>query len=145
MLALTLDIMIVLLLLITLGAGLRLYGALKIFRVDGNEFQPMVHSLDQATSRAESALGGLRKMAVEVGNKLNKEARSTQRLIDELDFMTKRANQLAEKLEDKIGKARSASSGSPPPNSVDAEEAGAPSSPTDRHAADIRRRLKNLR
>ncbi|MDH3659713.1 MAG: DUF6468 domain-containing protein [Alphaproteobacteria bacterium] len=107
MLALTLDIMIVVLLLISLGAGLRLRGALKIFRVDGNEFQPMIHSLDKATTKAESALGGLRKMAGDVGVKLNDEAKKTQRLLDELDFMTKRADQLAEKLDDSISKARS--------------------------------------
>ena len=145
MLALTLDIMIVLLLLITLGAGLRLYGALKIFRVDGNELQPMVHSLDQATARAESALGGLRKMAVEVGNKLNKEAKNTQRLIDELDFMTKRANQLAEKLDDKIGKARSASAGVPASRAAGAERDPASSVSPGRRAQDLEQRLKNLR
>ena len=145
MLALTLDIMIVLLLLITLGAGLRLYGALKIFRVDSNEFQPMVTSLDQATARAESALGGLRKMAVEVGNKLNKDARSTQRLIDELDFMTKRANQLAEKLDDRIAKARAASAGAPASSAADAERAPASSTSPGRRAQDLEQRLKNLR
>ncbi|MGI9486726.1 MAG: DUF6468 domain-containing protein, partial [Geminicoccaceae bacterium] len=93
MLALTLDITIVLLLLISLGAGLRLHSALKIIRVEGNEFQPMIQSLDRATSRAEAALGGLRKMAEDVGVKLNGEAKNTQRLINELDFMTKRADQ----------------------------------------------------
>lgn len=106
MLALTLDIAIVALLLISLGAGLRLHGALKIFRVDGSEFQPMINSLDKATTRAESALGGLRKMAGDVGVKLNDEAKNTQRLLDELDFMTKRADQLAEKLDDTISRAR---------------------------------------
>ena len=106
MLALTLDIMIVVLLLISLGAGLRLHGALKIFRVDGSEFQPMIQSLDKATARAETALGGLRKIAEEVGGKLNDEAKSTQRLLDELDFMTKRADKLAERLDASIRKAR---------------------------------------
>ena len=106
MLALTLDIMIVALLLISLGAGLRLHGALKIFRIDSNEFQPMIQSLDRATVRAEAALGGLKKMAEEAGGRLSEESKGTQRLLDELDFMTKRADQLAEKLDATISEAR---------------------------------------
>ncbi|MEM9625096.1 MAG: DUF6468 domain-containing protein [Pseudomonadota bacterium] len=149
MLALTLDIAIVVLLLISLGAGLRLHSALKIIRVEGNEFQPMIQSLDKATSRAEATLGGLRKMAEDLGVKLNDEAKNTQRLINELDFMTKRADHLAEKLDGSIGKARS----------VDAQAAKKPqaakSTPGDRaeltshqprrRAPDLEQKLKNLR
>lgn len=107
MLALTLDILIIVLLLVSLGAGLRLHGALKIFRVDGTEFQPLIQSLDKATSRAEATLGGMRKMAEDVGGKLTEETKTTQRLLDELDFMTKRADQMAEKLNLSISGARS--------------------------------------
>ena len=149
MLALTLDIMIVILLLISLGAGLRLHGALKLFRVEGSEFQPLIQSLDKATSRAEAALGGLREMAKEVGGKLNDETKSTQRLLDELDFMTKRADQLAEKLDDRIGKARSADiEATKTPRIADAENAGdfdAAPTLSRRHASDLEQRLKNLR
>ena len=149
MLALTLDIMIVLLLLISLGAGLRLHGALKIFRVDGSEFQPMIQSLDKATTRAETALGGLRRVAEDVGGKLNSDAKNTQRLIDELDFMTKRADQLAEKLDESIGKARSVDvKTAKKPRAADIEDLEPPTvqtTPPRRRVADLEQRLKNLR
>ncbi|MGI9503479.1 MAG: DUF6468 domain-containing protein [Geminicoccaceae bacterium] len=149
MLALTLDIMIVVLLLVSLGAGLRLHGALKIFRVDGSEFQPMIQSLDKATTRAETALGGLRRVAEDVGGKLNSDAKNTQRLIDELDFMTKRADQLAEKLDESIGKARSVDiKAAKRVRAADIEDSEPPAvQPTAprRRVADLEQRLKNLR
>ncbi len=149
MLALTLDIMIVVLLLVSLGAGLRLHGALKIFRVDGSEFQPMIQSLDKATTRAETALGGLRRVAEDVGGKLNSDVKNTQRLIDELDFMTKRADQLAEKLDESIGKARSVDvNATKRVRAADIEDSERPAvQPTvpRRRVADLEQRLKNLR
>lgn len=148
MLALTLDIMIVVLLLISLGAGLRLHGALKIFRIDSSEFQPMIQSLDRATARAEIALGGLKKMAEEAGARLNQESKGTQRLLDELDFMTKRADQLAEKLDTTISEARSidlksARSRSNPAKGADAADVIAER--PRRRVPDLEQRLKNLR
>lgn len=149
MLALTLDIMIVVLLLVSLGAGLRLHGALKIFRVDGSEFQPMIQSLDKATTRAETALGGLRRVAEDVGGKLNSDAKNTQRLIDELDFMTKRADQLAEKLGESIGKARAvdvkAAKKLQATNVEDTVPPTPQTTPARRRVADLEQRLKNLR
>lgn len=149
MLALTLDITIVVLLLISLGAGLRLHSALKIIRVEGNEFQPMIQSLDKATSRADATLGRLRKMAEDVGVKLNDEAKNTQRLINELDFMTKRADKLAEKLDDSIGEARSVDKKmAKMPQTTEAtriSDVEIPSSQPRRRAPDLEQKLKNLR
>ena len=150
MLALTLDIMIVVLLLISLGAGLRLHGALKIFRVEGSEFQPLIQSLDKATTRAETALGSLRKMAQDVGIKLNDDVKNTQRLIDELDFMTKRADQLAAKLDECIGKARQIDVDmAEKPQSTVLEDTidllDKPIKPTRRRMSELEQRLKDLR
>ena len=149
MLALTLDILIILLLLISLGAGLRLHGALKIFRVDGTEFQPLIQSLDKATTRAETTLGGMRKMAEDVGGKLTEETKTTQRLLDELDFMTKRADQMAEKLNTSISGARSAerkAEQTPPViDTVKPDDIGMRSSELRRRAPDLEQRLNSLR
>lgn len=155
MLALTLDIMIVVLLLVSLGTGLRLHGALKIFRIEGNEFQPLIQSLDKATARAEASLSNLRRMAEDVGGKLNDDTKNSQRLLNELDFMTKRADQLAEKLDDSIGKARSIKvkeARSDPSASIHptagmnaAEQLGSASNSPRRHIPDLEQRLKNLR
>lgn len=149
MLALTLDILIIVLLLISLGAGLRLHGALKIFRVDGTEFQPLIQSLDKATTRAESTLGGMRKMAEDVGGKLTEETKTTQRLLDELDFMTKRADQMAEKLNLSISDARSAErKNDKAPTATDAtnpDHVGSGKSELRRRAPDLEQRLNSLR
>ncbi len=149
MLALTLDILIIVLLLISLGAGLRLHGALKIFRVDGTEFQPLIQSLDKATSRAEAALGGMRKMTEDVGGKLTEETKTTQRLLDELDFMTKRADQMAEKLNLSISDARSAERKvertSPAIDKAKPDDVGARSNELRRRAPDLEQRLNSLR
>jgi len=106
MVAMTLDIVIVALLVMTLAGGLRLHGALKTFRVDSDEFRPMIQALDKAAERAESTLKGLRQMVDDAGAKLGDETDGTQRLIDELDFMTKRADQMADRLDDGISQAR---------------------------------------
>lgn len=149
MLALTLDILIIVLLLVSLGAGLRLHGALKIFRVDGTEFQPLIQSLDKATTRAESTLGGMRKMAEDVGGKLTEETKTTQRLLDELDFMTKRADQMAEKLNLTISDARSAErKGSKTKTAIEAttpDQVGLAKSELRRRAPDLEQRLNSLR
>lgn len=149
MLALTLDIVIVILLLVSLGAGIRLHGALKIFRVNGNEFQPMIQSLDKATTRAEAALGRLRKMAEDVGVKLKDDGKTTQRLIDELDFMTKRADQLAAKLDESISRARSVKvepkQAPPAPHTSDAGHVDAQLQASRRRVPDLEQRLKSLR
>lgn len=163
MLALTLDIMIIALLLISLGAGFRLHNALKIFRVDRNEFQPMIQSLDKATVRAENALGRLRKMAEDVGTSLSEEGKNAQRLVNELDFMTKRADQLAERLDDRISKSRSmdlkstmqksalpksalsSSTMSPPSQPATADDVDLAPKPPRRRVPDLEQRLKNLR
>lgn len=149
MLALTLDIMIVILLLISLGAGLRLHGALKIFRIDGNEFEPLIRSLDKATSRAEAALGGMRKMAEDAGGKLSDETKTTQQLLDELDFMTKRADQMADKLDGSISKARTAERETvktpKETKAIRADEIASLSNQLRRRAPDLEQRLNNLR
>lgn len=148
MVALILDILIVALLLTALGGGLRLHGALKTFRVDSDEFRPMIKALDEAADRAERTLQGLRQMVEDVGAKLSDEADGAQRLIDELDFMTKRADQLADQLNDNISQARTISM------KTKAASNAQPATPTDRRAQqndarrrppDFEQRLKQLR
>lgn len=149
MLALILDIAIVALLLITLVAGHRLHRSLQTFRVTSEEFKPLIASLDHAAQRAEVALGGLRQMAEDASDKLSEEADKTQRLLDELDFMTKRADQLADKLDSGISRARTTA---PKPASAPSttKTVGAnevPQLPKEqrRRAPDLEQRLKNLR
>lgn len=106
MVSLILDAAIIVLLIITLVAGYRLHKRLRIFRADTEEFEPLIHALDNAAKRAETVLADLRQIAEDVGVKLTAEAGNTQRLLDELDFMTKRADQLADKLDNTISGTR---------------------------------------
>jgi hypothetical protein len=151
MLALTLDIAVLTLLLVVLAAGFRLRGALKSFRADSAQLQPLIDSLDKAAGRAETALFGLKQMAEGIGGQLSEEAAGAQRLIDELDFMTKRADQLAERLEGGISQARStparpaatADEWAPPPKPAAAVKPAA--AEPRRRPPDLEQRLRNLR
>lgn len=147
MLTLILDIAIIALLIVTLGAGSLLYKRLRAFRADMEEFEPLIHALDKTAKRAETVLAGLRQIAEDVGTKLAVEASSTQRLLDELDFMTKRADQLVDKLDDTISNSRRQEEKpkhAMPPNSPSEILAAAPQEPR-RRAPDLEKRLKTLR
>ena len=150
MVSLTLDIAILILLSITLGAGYRFHKRLCTFRADTEEFEPLVQALDNAARRAEAVLADLRQIAEEVGTKLTTEADNTQRLLDDLDFMTKRADQLADQLDSSISAARK--QGEKQPTSAHAGASKKSSevlTPTlqdpRRRAPDLEKRLKTLR
>ena len=106
MTSLILDAAIISLLVIALGAGYQLHRKLTKFRVDTKEFETLILALDNAAKRAEAALGNLRQIGENVGTKLTEDADKTQGLLDELNFMTKRADQLADTLEGAISSAR---------------------------------------
>lgn len=148
MIALALDLAIVALLVITLVAGCRLHRKLQIFRTDTKEFEPLIHALDHAARRAEAVLSDLRKIAEDVGAKLSEESNNTQRLLDELDFMTKRADQLADKLDTGISHARGQKEKAAAPiTMIDSPSEILATIPQDqrRRAPDLEKRLKTLR
>ncbi len=152
MVSLVLNIAILLLLVLTLGAGYRLHKRLHAFRIEREEFEPLVHALDNASNRAETVLSDFRQVTESVSTKLTAEAEQTQRLIDELDFMTKRADQLADTLERAISGARHQEEKQSQPLAESAAVADhqaevqtlAPQEQR-RRAPDLEKRLKNLR
>ncbi len=91
----------------------------------------------------------MRKMAEDVGGKLTEETKTTQRLLDELDFMTKRADQMAEKLNLSISDARSAErKNDKKPAAIDAtkpDHVASGKSELRRRAPDLEQRLNSLR
>lgn len=150
MISLFLDLAIVALLIMTLVGGYRFHRKLQTFQTDAKEFEPLIHALDQAAKRAEAVLGNLRQIAEDVGAKLTSEADNTQRMLDELDFMTKRADQLAEKLDGAISSARPRADKEPPKAPVaetvaSGELVATRPSEQRRRAPDLEKRLKNLR
>ncbi len=150
MISLALDIAVLVLLSITLVAGYRFHKRLRTFRVDTEEFEPLVRALDNAAKRAEAVLADLRQIAEDVGTKLTTEADNTQRLLDDLDFMTKRADQLADQLDGSISAARKQGEKQPPSVPAGASkklsEVLTPA-PQDqrRRVPDLEKRLKTLR
>lgn len=150
MIALALDVAIAILLAITLIGGYRLYKKLQLFRTDAQAFEPLIQSLDQAAKRAEKVLGDLRQIADDVSGKLAAETDNTQRLVDELDFMTKRADQLADKLDNAITSARQQEkkqTNTKPTVSTDSpsEVLEVQRQQQRRRAPDLEKRLKTLR
>lgn len=150
MISLVLDIAIIALLVITLGAGYQLHKRLKSFRIDTKEFETLIQALDNASKRAESVLGSLRQIAEDVGAKLSEDADKTQSLLDELDFMTKRADQMADTLEGAISGARKRERKPPSAplstQSQDSSEVLKPAAQDQRRRApDLEKRLKTLR
>ena len=147
MLSLALDIAIILLLVIALAGGLRLQKQLQLFRVDRAEFEPLIQALDQTSKRAETVLAALRQVADAVGGKLNAETSNTQLMLDELGFMTKRADQLADRLEGAISAARKAEGKQPSetPVAVPGDQHDERPQEQRRRSPDLEKRLKALR
>ena len=106
MLALLVDALIVVLLLVVLGRGFQLQRHLRELRQDDGEIDRLIAALDRATARAEAALDGLRQTALATHERLAGQLTSSQRLIDDLQFLTGRGEQAADRLVEQIGKER---------------------------------------
>jgi Domain of unknown function (DUF6468) len=145
MLPLLVDGLIVVLLLVVLGRGLRLQRSLRQLRHDDGEIDRLIAALDRATARAQAALDGLRQTAEATGERLAGQLASTQRLVDDLHFLTSRGEQAADRLVEQIRKERPAAQPKPT-MAADLERARPPGRP---HravpAADLERTLRTLR
>jgi len=142
MLSLVVDGALAILLLAVLGLGLRLLRSLRQLRSDDNEIGRLIDALDGATGRAAGALDGLRQTAEASAQRLAGELAAAQRLLDELQFLTSRGDQLADRLEEQIRKGRPAAPRSPALAAAAPPPAGA--SAADRNA-DLERALRTLR
>jgi len=140
MLSLVVDGALAALLLAALGVGLRLLRSLRQLRAEDNEIARLIAALDAASGRAAAALDGLRQAAEATGGRLAGELAGAQRLLDDLQFLTARGEQLADRLEEQIrngrpGAHRSVAAAAPTPAAARA---------TDRNA-DLERALRTLR
>ena len=141
MLAIALDGLLLLLLLAALGIGLRIHQGLRRLRQDDGSLERLIEALDAATQRAEAALGGLKRTAEETSAGLQGDLERLQRLGDDLQFLSDRAGQQADRLEDQIRRGRGRSGPAMP--------AAAPTGPATPArplgADDLERRLRTLR
>jgi ABC-type transporter Mla subunit MlaD len=142
MLSLVVDGALAILLLTALGLGLRLLRSLRQLRSDDNEIERLIAALDAATRRAANALDALRQTAEAAAQRLAGERAGAQRVLDDLQFLTSRGDQLADRLEEQIRKGRPAAPRSSPAVAAAVPPAGARAA--DR-TADLERALRTLR
>ena len=142
MLSLVVDGALAILLLTALGLGLRLLRSLRQLRSDDNEIERLIAALDAATRRAANALDALRQTAEAAAQRLAGERAGAQRVLDDLQFLTSRGDQLADRLEEQIRKGRPAAPRSPPVAAAAPPPAGVRAA--DR-TADLERALRTLR
>ena len=145
MLPLLVDGLIVVLLLVVLGRGVRLQRNLRDLRSGDGEIERLIAALDRASARAKAALDGLRQTTGATSERLDGQLASAQRLVDDLQFLTGRGEQAADRLEAQIRKQRPAAPGSqaPPP-----APGGPPGTGAARRAGpttDLERTLRTLR
>lgn len=133
MLQLALDGAIALLLVLTLGVGVRLHLALRALRRDNTDLEALIGAMDGATERAREALEGLKRTAGEAAERLVADVEKAQRLHDDLRFLCDRGERVADGLAGQIQASRT-------PSAV--RGVAAPSRPP---AADLERTLRALR
>jgi Domain of unknown function (DUF6468) len=108
LLAMILDLLIVVLLVATIGYAVTLNRQLSRLRDSRAELEELVRGFAEATERAEAGVQGMRRMAGESGEKLQKTVDRAQAIRDELQFMTEAADSLAARLEGAVGQGRPA-------------------------------------
>ena len=97
--SLILDIFIILLMGVTLFGIWRLGKYLKIFRQSRDDMSKLLRDLSNAAERADNSVQDLRRSANEQGRKLQKKMDQARSLMDELQFITAAAGNIADRLE----------------------------------------------
>ena len=103
MLSLVLDAALAVLLLLSLGLGLKLHRALRRLRDDNTDFDRLIAAINGATDRARSVLDDLKRAAGDTGERLGGDLGQAQRMLDELRFLCERSERLADGLAGQIG------------------------------------------
>jgi hypothetical protein len=137
MLPLALDGALALLLVLSLGLGLKLHQALRRLRDDNTEFDRLIGAIDGATDRARSVLDDLKRAAGDAGERLGGDLGQAQRVLDDLRFLCERGERLADALAGQIESSRR-----PPPVRGDVAAARPRPVPP---PADLERTLRTLR
>jgi Domain of unknown function (DUF6468) len=142
MLPLMLDGLLLALLLAVLALGVRLRVDLRRLHNEVGSLEQSIGVLDAANGRSEAALAGLRRAAERAAEQLS----ATQRLLDDLRFLTGRGEQIADRLESGIREARPAGArGATPQPSVEPEHPGAGNGAAAPLADELQRALLTLR
>ncbi|NQW12126.1 MAG: hypothetical protein HQ481_19855 [Alphaproteobacteria bacterium] len=96
--ALILDALLVVLLLATIVYAIVLNRRLGSLRANRGELETFVARMNEATSRAEASLKGIRQAAEQAQRSIDAPAQKAQALRDELLFLIERADTVAERM-----------------------------------------------
>ncbi len=101
------------LLVIMIVYAVRLNRRLTALQADKIEFERLIASFNESTSRAEASVAQLRASASEAAEALQANVAKAESLRDDLAFMIDRGDELADRLEAAISAARPDSSARP--------------------------------
>jgi chromosome segregation ATPase len=102
----TVEIILVILLAATLYQALRLERALGVLKRDRASLESLVVGFNTSTSQAESGIQQLRAAADGTGRQIETQLAKSTSLKDDLEFLTERADRLADRLEGLVRSAR---------------------------------------
>jgi Domain of unknown function (DUF6468) len=145
MLTLAVDGLIVALLLAALVLGLRLQQSLRGLRRGNGEMTQLIEALGRASGRAEAALDGLRQTAASTSERLARDVAGAQRLLDDLRFLSERGEQLADRLEEQIRRARPIALREPSASRAPAASRAVTATARAGEAGELERALRTLR
>lgn len=103
-----LDAVVAVLLLVVIGYAFVLNRRLSALRRHKSELLDLVASFHEATIRAETSIQKLKASASEAGSGLQGQIAQAQTLFDDLDYMVKRSNDTANRLEKAMERGRTA-------------------------------------
>jgi Domain of unknown function (DUF6468) len=106
MLRLALDGALAVLLVLSLGLGLKLHLALRRLRDDNTDFDRLIGAIDGATDRARAVLDDLKRAASDAGERLGGDLGQAQRVLDDLRFLCERGERVADGLAGQIESSR---------------------------------------
>jgi hypothetical protein len=143
MLGALVDGLIIVLLLVVLGLGWRLQRRLSRWRRDDGALGQLIEALNAASLRAEAALAGLKTAAREGGEQLEARVAAARRVQDDLQLLTGRADELADRLMGEIERARAQRPTPTNPLTASNDDPGERVRPVS--AAELERALRALR
>src|SRR3546814_9010446 len=134
------DAVICVLLVTAIGSAIALNRRLAVLRSARGEMEKLVADFAAATGQAEGGLKALKQGSGEAAQALAKNVGDACRLAEEMAFLVKKANEIADRLEVAISASRKASLSA---NQMQAAQAAAPprlASPPDRQSTSLNSR-----
>lgn len=104
------------LLALTLWYAVRLERRLGVLRRDNAALEALIAGFNDATARADTAILRLRSAAEDAGGRVAAQIEAAERLRSDLQYLTERAETLADRLDLRVREARGVAQGEPRPS-----------------------------